>query len=295
MSGSDRGSGAAHLKIWAYIAGIAICAAVGLTATSEAIKSQRYDNQSAKYTQSAKDHAQRSCVGVDPGAVFECAYDHVERAREDNRAEQDVDAQQDMVLWARLMFFASFAATLITAVGVWLVKGTLDATLVAVKSTTDATDQMFEANKIARELMERQLRAYIGLEHAAFGRVGNSLVFKITIKNTGQTPAKSYKGICSPYFSHASRVRYPENLTPYFRLEGTTVVGAGGTAEIKGELLKTPEEWHEFEIGALRVYAMAFVSYRDVFETKRETIISLESNFPIDGTFRPFNDWSAQT
>lgn len=120
-----------------------------------------------------------------------------------------------------LMFFATLFTIAVTAVGVWLVKRTLDATLEAVEDTGKATDAMIEANKIAelanarardasiaaekkeieaaaerRAGERRQLRAYVDFEQVTWTMVQKrrepDIVYRgvlVSLKNYGQTPA----------------------------------------------------------------------------------------------------------
>jgi len=109
----------------------------------------------------------------------------------DNREQQDLQAQQDMAFWAMLMVFAAVATVIITAIGVWLVRQTLKATLLAVEDTGKATEAMLESNKIARETGRKQVRAYIGIESITLddGEDFNIPRFIIEIKNNGVSPA----------------------------------------------------------------------------------------------------------
>jgi hypothetical protein len=76
-----------------------------------------------------------------------------------------------------IMGIAALIGMGLSAIGVWLVKTTFEETR--------------KANSIARESMERQLRAYVGafdLRVEGF-RPGNRPVFSFKPTNTGQTPA----------------------------------------------------------------------------------------------------------
>jgi hypothetical protein len=87
---------------------------------------------------------------------------------EQQRADADLQAQQDMAFYALLMLVATVATVLITAVGVWLVKRTLDATLRAVEDTGRATVEMQKANDLAasaqRDAQSAQARIQLNAE-----------------------------------------------------------------------------------------------------------------------------------
>jgi hypothetical protein len=296
MSRSDRSDGTEGLGHWGYLLALLLsCLVVGFLSFSQGQETERRNAAPYDHSESAKSYAQRACLGRDGVAQFECIYDAVEASSETARADQDLDAQQGMRFWSVVMVVVSMGTAAITGIGVLYVKRTLDATLVAVESTSDATQAMFEANLIAKESMQVQSRAYIGLDEAKFERRGNHLVFYLTFKNGGQTPARRYKGIGFVHFSAASAMFLPSNPLQADTREGVTIVGAGSAAVITGKTEIPPEEWRILEMGAHRIYAFAFVGYTDVFKIYRETIVTLESNFPLDGTFRPFRNWSNST
>lgn len=105
----------------------------------------------------AQDHAngterriERACGGTEPAAMMECVAEQVAASREDQRAEYDLSAQQRMADWALLSMIAAVFTTALTAVALWFVKGTLEATQKAVEDTSTATDAMLAANVIAK-------------------------------------------------------------------------------------------------------------------------------------------------
>lgn len=99
-----------------------------------------------------------------------------------------------MAFWAMAMFFATLLTVAITAIGVWLVKRTLDETIKAVRETGEATEAMREANIIARESSEHQLRAWLFLDHLRCERRQEGETrwwdLSLIVTNSGQTPAK---------------------------------------------------------------------------------------------------------
>jgi hypothetical protein len=79
-----------------------------------------------------------------------------QRASNQNQPSQheidDLDAQKSMALWAKLMFFATLAATAVTGFGVWLVRLTLKETKYALGDflNADGLGRILEAQKINR-------------------------------------------------------------------------------------------------------------------------------------------------
>lgn len=68
---------------------------------------------------------------------------------EEQRQQDDLRAQQDMAFYALLMLIATAATVILTGIGVWLLKRTLDATLQAVEDTGEATEAMVKQNEIS--------------------------------------------------------------------------------------------------------------------------------------------------
>ncbi len=144
-------------------------------------------------------------VGLDPvgsPAVVETIDAYQQTQEFEYRAEADLMAQQDMAFWAMLMFFASLVTIAITAIGVWLVKRTLDATLKAVEDTSVATAAMREANEIARASLsesrrigEAQAKAYLNISLGGLNFNPLHERGKITGRatNTGVTPAVEFE------------------------------------------------------------------------------------------------------
>jgi hypothetical protein len=80
--------------------------------------------------------------------------------------------------WAKWQFIALIVAVLVAIVAV----------LVAIVALYAA----FEANTIARDSAERQVRAYIGVVTGRVDWIDDRPFAKLTIKNTGQSPAQDY-------------------------------------------------------------------------------------------------------
>ncbi len=73
--------------------------------------------------------------------------------------------------WAKWQFIALIVAVLVAIVAVYAA---------------------FEANTIARDSAERQVRAYIGVVTGRVDWIDDRPFAKLTIKNTGQSPAQDY-------------------------------------------------------------------------------------------------------
>lgn len=194
MSNGNRGDGTAHLGYGGYTLALVLsCLIIAGLSYSQGRESERRYKAPQQHAESAKTYAQRACVGLEPTAAFECIIDAVETSSETARAEQDLDAQQWMAFWALLMVIVSTIMAVVTGIGIYYVKQTLDATLTAVDETGKATKAMLDANEIADETAKRQLRAYMGINKYdltpyEIGVVGTGR-FMVAMQNFGQTPA----------------------------------------------------------------------------------------------------------
>lgn len=170
MSDSDRSDRTEAVgPVFAILAAIVIVATiVGTIAFSQGVEAERRNDAPTAYAEAAKDDALRSCVEGEAAAVFDCIYEKVEASQEQAQAEQDLDAQQGMKLWAAIMAALTFGTLVLTGVALWFIKGTLDATADMVgeakeltQETIKATNAMVEANGIAREAAFNQARAHL--------------------------------------------------------------------------------------------------------------------------------------
>lgn len=204
MSGSNR-SGNTKAIDWAFpltgiILGLFLAWGIGwLQAREEYNRKQT----PAAYAEAANNDAESSCVGTEPRAVFECVNEKAKTAYQTAHDEQDLSAQQRAASSALVTAILSGIALILSGVGVWYVKRTLDATLEAVEDTGKATKAMENSNSIAVRRNELELRPYLGLdgENAtieldpkvdadADDGVFVGFKIKIVFRNFGNTPAK---------------------------------------------------------------------------------------------------------
>lgn len=162
-------------------------------------ESERREQIPATYSQAAQADAQRACVGRHGIALFECVYERVESSQEQARAEQDLSAQQRAAASALASAIIALLALAVTIIGVWFIKRTLDATLQAVKDTSEATHAMRDANQIAAQAQRPWLEltvtpvAYYRFKDDPEIRDLGTVIFKITIKNIGGGVATNIK------------------------------------------------------------------------------------------------------
>ena len=130
----------------------------------------------------------------------------------DSIAREDLVAQQDMVFWAMLMFFATLATVAITAIGVWFVKRTLDATLKAVEDTGHATDAMIRANDIAENAQRPWLDVDLEFDWGLRDEKSITLSCNVIVKNIGGMPARNAN------FGHYLGYRYGNSKKEFSKI-----------------------------------------------------------------------------
>lgn len=268
MVDSNRGKGSAAVD-WAFpLTGIilALGLAIGLGWLTGLESERRYQSPH-RHAERAKADAQRACSGTEAPAVFECVYDKVEASEETARSEQDLSAQQRAASSALVAAIVSFVTLIVTGIGVWFVKQTLDATLKAVEDTSAATVEMQKANVIAERNARRQMRPYLFVSKAWFKVDSKSepTAF-VEVKNFGQTPA-----IDKQSWIHTWVECYPLHdplpVPPVDFQMGRTVVGPGATSEWthpRGQPLNEIS-LAEIEAGRAAFYVYGKVVYRDIF------------------------------
>jgi hypothetical protein len=194
MSGVANGKnspGLTGLTMFGFFLVGGLCWGLGWLQATERV---RREQMPVSYSEAAKADAQKSCAGGAPSALFDCVFEKAQASQEQALAEQDLSAQQRAATSALFSALLAFAALIVTSVGVWFVKRTLDATLIAVEDTSAATEAMREANAIARS-GQRPILVFedIGFEPWIEGSLASSgvdmaLCFA-NFKNIGPMPA----------------------------------------------------------------------------------------------------------
>jgi hypothetical protein len=177
---------------------------VGILAYGSGRQNEARSRVPASYSQSAKIDAAKVCTARNGNVDFDCVYDQVEASQEQARGELDLTAQQGAAYGAMSGAAVSLLALIVSVVGVWLVKRTLDATLVAVKDTSAATEAMQMANRIAqsaadtsaiatsfeRNIKERESMPYVLVAKVTCQKEDDRTYnFVIDVENVGKTPA----------------------------------------------------------------------------------------------------------
>ncbi|WP_226660595.1 hypothetical protein [Alteriqipengyuania lutimaris] len=182
---------------------MAVYLVVGVLAFQSGMQSERRNNQPYQYAEDAADSALQSCVGGESDAVAECVVERIETAADQSRAQQDLEAQQNMSLWALLMVFISAATVAATVWALFYVKETLDETRGMARDTKRMADEAdkatmaaldaarvgHEANAIAQAARRDQLRPWMVNDGVDYENVEGELHFFVKWRNAGLSPA----------------------------------------------------------------------------------------------------------
>ena len=199
MSGSDRGE---HTKVG--LIATALVAVLGLAAYWAMFYDMGFQSgqnerkataEAEHYASDTANQIDRECGAESGQSTRECIAKIVATERESQRGESDLAAQWKAANWVMWAGILAGAQLLATAFGLYFVKRTLDATLLAVEDTGHATEAMREANQIAREAQRPWLSAKAGLSsqfepgRTHLGVDGFYANVAGEIKNHGDSPA----------------------------------------------------------------------------------------------------------
>lgn len=274
MSGGDRGE-RAKVVDWAFpLIGLVIAIAVAWgVGWLQAREKYNREQSAAAYQAAANEDAKRSCVGSDPSTLFECVDEKIKASYQARHDQEDLQAQQRAATSALASSVLGLIALILSGIGVWYVKRTLDATLEAVEDTSAATEAMLRQNEIAEEAMQRQLRAYVHIEACRMLQFDDQRkpVFRFKMVNMGQTPALQLRVKCYVKFTE----QHPHEHKIFFNQDEVSSVndlGGGGSFGESGKhvtIPMRPERMAAFLNGQLNIVMGILLRYRDVFGVQR--------------------------
>jgi hypothetical protein len=142
---------------------------------------------------SARDRAQWACRRVEPLAVDECKAEQIAAARDDQRSEYDLSAQQQMADWAFWMMAVSAVTMAVAIWALWYVKGTLDETRAMTTEAKNTTAAAEAALRETQRVAAAELRPWVTIE-AKITKVKKhanrvEVDYSVTFRNIGKTIA----------------------------------------------------------------------------------------------------------
>lgn len=183
---------------WIVLGGILLAALfvgiVGIT-YSHVYEAVYHDHATGKAQADASEKFKKECSEVVTiKEALACFGNTIESAREPQRSEEDLYAQKKMAQWAFwLLFFTVLIGIVsvgITVVGINYVRRTLLEMELQRGVSQGAVDAAIDSNKVAREVGQAQVRAYLTCIGGTWNIDHYMVYCHATLKNTGQSPAK---------------------------------------------------------------------------------------------------------
>jgi hypothetical protein len=205
-----------------------------------------------------------------------------QRERQEQREIADLQAQQDMALWAERMFWASIATVALTAVGLVLILRTLHyvarATRAVIKAAEDAERGVratARAVEITEDTAKRQLRAYVGTSRVYFGdfNPARPISVIVEIQNFGQTPAYDYQPTLWLEVRPHPEVGAAFSTNEVALTDGTESLMPGNKSIVicKFDHPRIAELITAIERDLCALYLLGTIRYRDIFGNDRYT------------------------
>ncbi len=262
---------------------LGLVAAVILAALFTAVwqSSAIYHHRSAQAEYKAQGYAsdrdaeiEDICGRMALGNAIECIREKIQATQESQRAQDDLKAQQEMADWAFWMIVASVAAVVVTATGVVYVAATLGQTRKGVQAAVDVVD-------VTREMNQRQMRAYVGIVkgEASLDKTTGKLHYRVTIENTGQTPAHNLAiVVMHSYVGNRAKRKARFSHELYSGSRGTIF------PKIPAHITRSVDFPPEFDViqkcldGEGEFFVHGYMRYCDVFGRLRRTIFNSRIN-----------------
>ena len=193
MSGSDRSRHVA--LIGASLAAISVICGTLTYSYHMGELSGRKDAQAEGYAAAYPNDTSKQIADcwtkADTATAQECVAGAIQASHEAQRSEADLSAQRQMSDWAFWALIVGIVMAFITTIGTYLIFRQVELTRMAVEDTANATAAMLDANNITKEIGQAQTRAYLTIDSLSGGFFEEGIVFKATVKNSGQSPALS--------------------------------------------------------------------------------------------------------
>ena len=236
------------------------------------------------------------CVGPDEASRSLCAEDIRNAAEDAARSERDLAAQELMAQWALSTALTGLAGLLVTIVGIFYVRKTLEQSISATKAAYDAI-------AVTEKMGRLQTQAYLsfsGTDPLFVVSEGSpvSLTVRAKFRNTGQSPGSIVYGFCQVYFLTDLNVAFHYREQRYNQYRMKLIIGPGEERWIYTPNI--PIEQISGAIGDGRMLVIVgYIEFTDVFdETARVQDFCVGLAFHSDPTKLddgklPTHDWIA--
>jgi hypothetical protein len=202
----------------------------------------------------------------------------------ENREKADLVAQQSMAVSTNKIVGLTEWQLYVGGLGLFLL-------IVTLWLTRRATNAAIEANRIARESAEQQLRAYVLINAVNFSADKNKKTLRasFTISNTGQTPAYHVHNIINIGGDYITSI--PDHPNKISMID----LGSGGqmfSSVVSEEM--SEDKWNAIGSRDQKIYVWGIIRYKDIFSRDRETAYRLILH-DIDNLWTPTKDGNYAT
>ncbi len=244
MPRGDRGKGLTLVEaLFCALAVIGVSVIIWGTGQVVGEQKTRASYGSERHQDDAKRDAMESCPHIDREALVDCVSEKIESGRAASHDEQDLKAQQEAAWSAMVAAGVGVITLLISGFGLW-------ALLRTIQQGDIALEKAREANEIAADTADRQLRAYLFPSTGNLKLIPEKITAKCPIRipftNAGATPAtltyyKIRTSITSGFgavknFHQSSSTDIAEvtgNIQKMIGPNGETYISIDGSVELK--------------------------------------------------------------
>ncbi len=237
-------------------------------------QAQQREQVAPRAADPSQQEAREACHDVtDLAAHTKCIAEKQKTQREEWRAQYDLQAQQQMALWAYALFASGIIGLVITGAGVVYVALTLRATRESLQVANRSADLAEDALQDARMNAQCELRAYVGcIGCFVEGFDGLAPHLAVNIQNQGQTPAYKVTLAMDSRFSEKP-IEGPLYVQRVSLITSLGVLGpqtsVGSTKRIEPTLTATQKE--AIKDGKAQIYGFGRITYKDAFGKTRYT------------------------
>lgn len=235
-----------------------------------------YQATAQRELNAAADEIARTCIDADRTKLAECFADKIKTYGEQQSANQDLRAQQDMAFWAQALFILGIGQAFLSAFGIYYVAR-------SVRQASEGLVLARDANEVQRDIGQKQVRAYLTCSEGRYHMNEIWAYCGLFVVNSGQSPAKNVVAEVklSTIMGMAGYIR----REPAFQQMESKVVRCGGPVIAAGAKVRLnavfdmrklhPDVQHELRIGTGTFQIMGAVSWVDVFGNPDSSTIVL--------------------
>lgn len=199
--------------------------------------------------------------------ISKCFSQSIDANRNAQRAQHDLQAQQEMAEWAYALYLLTIAGLIISSAGLTFLFWSLRQTRVAIRSALIGNRLSLKAIKQEQSNAQKGLRAYVGIDSVKIlYTLNNIATTRIILKNTGQTPARDVLAVI-----HNDILDLPaeESSFPivFTMAKSKTSMERDGFSKLEIPTIDKVDEFSmsKMQVDRTAIFVWGEVRYKDVF------------------------------